>query len=112
MSLLPCSRPDVIHVTWFTQSALDIPALQTQMPMPLARSAPGASSDQPTRDSSATLAHIEQVRLLILGMDQRLEAREKVLGKTVEKAEKEAKRFEDLQKEVSSKTGIVKDLNT
>jgi hypothetical protein len=82
--------------------------------MPLVRSTLGASSLlRPTStssaardtssDSSATMAHIEQVRLLILGMEQRLAAREDKLGKTVEKAESEAKKFDEVHKHVLAK---------
>jgi hypothetical protein len=45
----------------------------------------------------ATMAHIEQVRLLVLGMDQRLQAREEKLNKTIEKAETEGMEFEDMR---------------
>jgi len=93
------------------QSSLDI------APSPMsARSAfnPGfqpsriTSSPDPSPNSisnetaQATLAHIEQVRLLILGMEQRMQAREQKLTKTVQKAEKESGRFEKMRKEVLS----------
>lgn len=44
---------------------------------------------------TAAMAQIEQVRMLILGMDQRLDMREERLSKTIHKAEDESKRFED-----------------
>jgi hypothetical protein len=50
---------------------------------------------------SATLAHIEQVRMLILGMEQRLQVREEKLVKVVERAEGEGRRFEQLRTEIS-----------
>lgn len=57
----------------------------------------------PSQDAAqATLSHIEQVRLLILGMEQRLQVREEKLTKTVEKAEREGERFDDMRKEVLS----------
>lgn len=40
------------------------------------------------------MAQIEQIRMLVLGMDQRLDAREERLAKTLERAENEGKRFE------------------
>lgn len=43
-------------------------------------------------------AHIESVRLLILGMQQRLETRETTLSKTLEQAEKESKGYEEVVK--------------
>lgn len=49
------------------------------------------------------LAHVEQVRLLILGMEQRLQTREEKLTKTMEKAESESRRFEELQQELATR---------
>jgi hypothetical protein len=46
-------------------------------------------------------AHIENVKLLVLGMEQRLQTREGKLTKTIEKAEKESQRFEILRKDVA-----------
>lgn len=65
-------------------------------------SSPGTNSNSPpSADATqATLAHIEQVRLLILGMEQRLQVREDKLSVNVEKAEKEAGRFEEMRREV------------
>ncbi|KAF8641011.1 hypothetical protein AX17_000656 [Amanita inopinata Kibby_2008] len=48
----------------------------------------------------ATLAHIESIRLLVLGIEQRLQTREEKLVKTVEKAENEGKKFEALRQEL------------
>ena len=42
----------------------------------------------------ATLAQIEEMRLLILGMDQRLGVREEKLVKTLERAENEGRKYE------------------
>ena len=42
----------------------------------------------------ATLAQIEEMRLLILGMDQRLGVREEKLAKTLERAENEGRKYE------------------
>ncbi|CCM03824.1 uncharacterized protein FIBRA_05973 [Fibroporia radiculosa] len=53
---------------------------------------------------SASLAQVEQVRLLILGMEQRLQSREEKLLKTIERAETESARFEEKRKQVSSAT--------
>jgi hypothetical protein len=46
-----------------------------------------------------TMAHVEQVRLLVLGMEERLRAREEKLAKTMEKADQESHRFEVLSKD-------------
>lgn len=45
-------------------------------------------------------AHAEQVRLLILGMEQRLQTREEKLQRSVERAEAEGQRFEQIRREV------------
>jgi hypothetical protein len=47
----------------------------------------------------ATMAHVEQVRLLVLGMEERLRVREEKLVKTMEKADQESHRFEVLSKD-------------
>jgi len=47
----------------------------------------------------ATMAHVEQVRLLVLGMEERLRTREEKLAKTMEKAGQESHRFEVLSKD-------------
>nr|GAT46676.1 predicted protein [Mycena chlorophos] len=54
------------------------------------------------QQAQATLAHIEEVRMLILGMEQRLQVREGKLVKSVERAEAEGRRFEELRKEVAA----------
>ena len=46
-----------------------------------------------------TMAHVEQVRLLVLGMEERLRAREEKLVKTMEKADHQSHRFEVLSKD-------------
>ncbi|KAG1717230.1 hypothetical protein EDB19DRAFT_1932200 [Suillus lakei] len=64
-----------------------------------------------TRDSStpapvsqaeveATLTQVEQIRLLVLGMEQRLQNREEKLGKTIEHAEAQEIKCDALKKEV------------
>jgi len=50
----------------------------------------------------ATLAHIEQVRMLIMGMEQRLQTREEKLVKSVERAESEGRRFEEMRSEIAN----------
>jgi hypothetical protein len=61
--------------------------------------APSPASKEETK---ATLSHIEQVRLLILGMEERVQVREQKLVKSMEKAEREGGRFEKMRKEVLS----------
>ncbi|KAI0066517.1 hypothetical protein BV25DRAFT_1820497 [Artomyces pyxidatus] len=65
---------------------------------------PEAPGQVPPSQASidATMAHIEQVRLLILGMEQRLQSREENLTKTIEKADSEGAKFEGMRKAVLS----------
>ncbi|KAJ6469128.1 hypothetical protein C8R47DRAFT_1325567 [Mycena vitilis] len=51
----------------------------------------------------ATLAHIEQVRMLIMGMETRLQTRKDKLVKSVERAENEGRRFEELRSEIANR---------
>ncbi|KAF7309926.1 hypothetical protein MIND_00364900 [Mycena indigotica] len=55
------------------------------------------------QQTQATLAHIEQVRLLIMGMEQRLQTREEKLVKSVQRAESEGRRFEELRREAAGR---------
>jgi len=57
------------------------------------------SPDHPPQQS-LNLAQIEQIRMLILGMEQRLQVREEKLVKTMERAEDEGRRFESLRSEI------------
>ncbi|OCH92973.1 hypothetical protein OBBRIDRAFT_386576 [Obba rivulosa] len=63
-------------------------------------SSDGTNGVQDPPASEATLAHIEQVRLLIIGMEQRLKAREDKLAKNIERAEAEGTRFEEIRKQI------------
>ena len=58
------------------------------------------SPDHSQPQQSLNLAQIEQVRMLILGMEQRLQVREEKLIKTVGRAEDEGRRFEALRTEI------------
>jgi len=71
----------------------------TLHPSRTATSSPGPPN---APSNEATLSHIEQVRLLILGMEQRLQVREEKLVKSVERAEREGGKFEEMRKEVMS----------
>ncbi|KAI0778859.1 hypothetical protein BD413DRAFT_119952 [Trametes elegans] len=55
----------------------------------------GASVDE-------TMAYIEQVRMLIIGMEQRLQTREDKLVKHIERAEAESARFDEVRKQTQS----------
>lgn len=48
----------------------------------------------------ATLSQMEQIRLLVLGMEQRMQEREQKLTKTIERAEVQEVKCETLRKEV------------
>lgn len=50
--------------------------------------------------NEATLAQMEQVRLLVLGLDQRMQAREGSLVQIIQRAEGEVAKFEELRKTV------------
>ncbi|KAG7087629.1 hypothetical protein E1B28_013577 [Marasmius oreades] len=52
------------------------------------------------KDRQALAAHIEQVRMLVLGVEQRVQAREEKLRSRMERAEEESKRFDTLRKEI------------
>ncbi|RDB24412.1 hypothetical protein Hypma_008499 [Hypsizygus marmoreus] len=54
-----------------------------------------AAASNGAEQQAATLARVEQVRMLILGMEQRLQTREEKLTKTIERAETEGRRYEE-----------------
>ncbi|KAI0275233.1 hypothetical protein BC834DRAFT_39165 [Gloeopeniophorella convolvens] len=58
----------------------------------------------PAANTEAAMANVEQVRLLVLGMEERLRLREEKLVKAVEKADREGGRFEALRKDILAKT--------
>jgi uncharacterized protein Yka (UPF0111/DUF47 family) len=51
----------------------------------------------------STLTQVEQIRLLILGMEQRLQNREEKLAKTIEHAEAQEVKCDALKREVMAK---------
>ncbi|TFY70902.1 hypothetical protein EVG20_g2106 [Dentipellis fragilis] len=58
----------------------------------------GERGSKPSNEE--TMAHIEQVRLLILGMEQRLATREDKLTKAMARADSEGTKFEEMRKKV------------
>ncbi|KAI6097270.1 hypothetical protein EDD16DRAFT_1669098 [Pisolithus croceorrhizus] len=60
----------------------------------------GQSASPTPVSVEATRAQFEQVRLLILGMEQRMQEREEKLNKTIERAETQEMKCEALQKEI------------
>ena len=65
----------------------------------------GDSSAQKSQASvEATKAYLEQVRLTILGMEQRMQSREEKLAKHIERAEAEGARFEEVCRQALAST--------
>ena len=67
-----------------------------------------AQNHQPAEEQKksveAAIAHIEQVKLMILGMDQRMESREAEITANIKRAQAESSRFEEMRKQVLSAT--------
>lgn len=59
---------------------------------------PAAIPSSQATDAENTRAYIERVRLLILGMEQRLKTREEKLTKTVEIAQAEGARYDEAKR--------------
>lgn len=53
-------------------------------------------------DREATKAYIEQVRTLVLGMEQRMQSREENLVKALEVAQAESAKFEEARRQVTA----------
>ncbi|KAI0756438.1 hypothetical protein C8Q80DRAFT_29121 [Daedaleopsis nitida] len=58
----------------------------------------------PQASVEATKAYLEQVRLTILGMEQRMQSREEKLAKHIERAEAEGARFEEVRRQTLATT--------
>ncbi|PPQ89981.1 hypothetical protein CVT25_009620 [Psilocybe cyanescens] len=72
-----------------------IPPRSSESPAPSSSSAiQQQDREQREAQRQAALAQIEQVRMLILGMDQKLDVREDKLTKMLERAEEEGRRYE------------------
>ncbi|KAM5539968.1 hypothetical protein V8D89_006471 [Ganoderma adspersum] len=69
-------------------------------------SGPAASGGAPSDKASveATKAYVEQMRLMILGMEQRMQSREDKLAKHIERAEAEGARFEEVRRQALATT--------
>lgn len=80
-----------------TAASLFSPSMQH-----IASPTPADGSLSSKASAEATMAHVEQVRLLVLGMEERLRTREEKLVKTMEKADQESHRFEVLRKDAQS----------
>jgi len=60
--------------------------------------------EQQRKSVETTIAQIEQIKLMILGMDQRLESREAEIAANIKRAQVESSRFEEMRKQVLSAT--------
>ncbi|KAI9511885.1 hypothetical protein F5148DRAFT_179832 [Russula earlei] len=63
---------------------------------------PADTNRSPKASVETTVAQVEQVRLLVLGMEERLRMREEQLVKTMERADQESHKFEALRKDGSA----------
>ncbi|EJD43501.1 hypothetical protein AURDEDRAFT_145523 [Auricularia subglabra TFB-10046 SS5] len=61
---------------------------------------PPSASVSSEISNDAKMAQLEQIRMLVLGMDQRLQTREDALAKALERAEAQGVRFDALAKEM------------
>ncbi|KAL4068847.1 hypothetical protein V8B97DRAFT_1872678 [Scleroderma yunnanense] len=66
----------------------------------LGRTQPLFGAESSGQAAEATRAQMEQIRLLVLGMEQRMQEREEKLNKTIERAETQEIKCEELRKEV------------
>ncbi|KAJ7080972.1 hypothetical protein B0H15DRAFT_855724 [Mycena belliarum] len=103
LDIAPSSVPtmagrSMLHQRSNTLASMPSPVLAHAQPNTTASPAEPPTAAQ----QHATLAHIEQVRMLIMGMEQRLQTREDKLIKSVERAESEGRRFEGLRSEIAN----------
>ncbi len=93
----------MLHQRSGTLGTMPSPVLSHAQAAPLTAEPPHSARHQlQIGEQQATLAHIEQVRMLIMGMEQRLHTREEKLVKSVERAESEGRRFEELRSEIAN----------
>ncbi|KAK0187847.1 hypothetical protein F5146DRAFT_960467 [Armillaria mellea] len=64
--------------------------------------APSASDANSDINNTALLARLDQIRLTVLGMEQRTLLREEKLNKNIEMAEAEARKYEDISKSLTA----------
>ncbi|KAI9066467.1 hypothetical protein FKP32DRAFT_1589534 [Trametes sanguinea] len=116
--LLERELEKLVGANW--QSNLEIPAPPTSsfharaaaslispgksQPSPSSGKPPAGAPQESGASVDSTMAYIEQVRLLIIGMEQRLQSREDKLLKHIERAETEGARFEEVKKQTSVTT--------
>lgn len=93
----------MLHQRSNTLGSMPSPVLSHAQAQSTTADPPGPAQRQlQLEQQHATLAHIEQVRMLIMGMEQRLQTREDKLLKSVERAEGEGRRFEELRSEIAN----------
>ncbi|PBK97413.1 hypothetical protein ARMGADRAFT_1075901 [Armillaria gallica] len=64
--------------------------------------APAASDANGDVNNAALLARLDQIRLTVLGMEQRTMLREEKLNKNIEMAEAEARKYDDISKSLAA----------
>ncbi|EGO05430.1 hypothetical protein SERLA73DRAFT_83108 [Serpula lacrymans var. lacrymans S7.3] len=91
-----------------TSSAIAARAVRRSTLLPRSTAPPNGSSNgsdtsaQPSSQASheSTMAYMDQIRMLILGMEKQIQTREETLTKTIERAEGEKTKYENIRKEV------------
>jgi hypothetical protein len=63
---------------------------------------PAPANGAKRASGDAAIPHAEQVRLMVLGMEERLRVREEKLVKAMEKADQESHKFESLRKDAQA----------
>jgi len=107
MHILQSSLDIAPPSTFATRAVIGSTLLSRGTPTP--HSGTDASTDAPVSQATvdATLTQVEQIRLLVLGMEQRLQNREEKLAKTIEHAEAQEIKCDALKKEVmTAKVGV------
>lgn len=85
--------------TFAARATMGTTVLGRSQPL-LGTESPGHAASPTQASAEATRAQVEQIRLLVLGMEQRMQEREEKLSKTIERAETQEIKCEELRKEV------------
>ncbi|OAX37711.1 hypothetical protein K503DRAFT_692885 [Rhizopogon vinicolor AM-OR11-026] len=86
--------------TFATRAVMGSTIFSRGTPTPQSGTDPSTAAPVSQTTVDATLTQVEQIRLLILGMEQRLQNREEKLAKTIEHAEAQEIKCDALKKEV------------
>jgi hypothetical protein len=93
--------------TFATRAVIGSSILSRGTPTPQSGRSDLTSAPVPQAMVDATLTQVEQIRLLVLGMEQRLQNREEKLSKTIEHAEAQEVKCDVLKKEVMATKVVV-----